>query len=544
MKKIETLLLFAAILLQLKAVGNNTATYKSNIKKNIYEYINKLNSNDTLIINEQKIISSQLIKQMYLNANYKALWRVAQNRKDIIKIFENAYYEGLNPNDYSINYIKQYHKKRNSKIFIKSEDIAKADIIITNALINYINHMVFGKVNPLEINKAWNFDKRTLPDSLAVNLLNKLKNKNVKDIALEVRSKLPLYKKLKFWFSIYDEIQKGYDTITEINYTGTTLKLGDNNAVIAKVKKRLAKNNRNLNIAYNSNFDESLHTKLKEFQMQNSLVVDGIIGKETIKMLNTTVEDKINILRVNMERCRWLNNNFPNNFIMVNIADFNLYLIKNKKLIYNTKVVVGKKYHKTPSFTEKIKYVVFNPTWFVPNSIATNEILPKVQKQPEYLKRTNISLLFNDTIIDPFNVDFNLYSKDNFPFSFRQKQGVNNALGLVKFIFPNNYNVYLHDTPAKKYFNETNRAFSHGCVRVQNALTLAQHVLNNKNYTKNKIDNIISTKEITKVFLDKPLQVMIMYWTCYDKYKSGKIYFYKDVYGRDELVLQKLGFAD
>jgi len=211
-----------------------------------------------------------------------------------------------------------------------------------------------------------------------------------------------------------------------------------------------------------------------------------------------------------MERCRWLNNDLPEEFILVNIADFQLYLFRNRIIDYNCRVVVGKEYHETPVFTSNIKYVVFNPTWTVPYSIASKETLPKLKRDPQYLQDRNMTLLRGNKVVDPSTVDFNQYSRSNFPFTIRQEPGPNNALGIVKFIFPNIHNVYLHDTPSKSYFKKGERAYSHGCVRVQNPLVLAEQVLGKQGYDKNKIDSIIKSKKLKNVYLDDQMTVMIM----------------------------------
>jgi len=233
-----------------------------------------------------------------------------------------------------------------------------------------------------------------------------------------------------------------------------------------------------------------------------------------------------------------VNNHVPQKFILVNIADYNLYLFENLEIAYQCRVVVGKQHHETPVFNSDIKYVVFNPTWTVPYSIASKEILPKLKNDPSYLQDRNMTLLKGGNEVDPATVDFNIYSKNKFPFTIRQEPGPNNALGMVKFIFPNKHAVYLHDTPSKSYFEKTDRAFSHGCVRVHNPMVLAELLLADKGYDQEKIASTLKTKELKNVYLTEPMTVMLMYWTCLQE--EGKMYFYKDVYGRDKMILKEL----
>jgi murein L,D-transpeptidase YcbB/YkuD len=246
------------------------------------------------------------------------------------------------------------------------------------------------------------------------------------------------------------------------------------------------------------------------------------------------------MIRVNMERCRWIHNLPPKAFLLVNIADFHLYIFRNGEIDYSSRVVVGKEHHETPVFTSDIQYVVFNPTWTVPYSIATKETLPRLQKDPNYLQNRNMTLLRNGVEVNPSTVDFSQYSINNFPFTIRQEPGIYNALGRMKFIFPNKYSVYLHDTPSKSYFSKSERTFSHGCVRVENPHLLAEQLLADKGYDQIKIKEVLNTEKETVVHLQEPMKVMLMYWTSYEDMSSGKMYFYQDVYNRDEKILDAL----
>jgi len=230
----------------------------------------------------------------------------------------------------------------------------------------------------------------------------------------------------------------------------------------------------------------------------------------------------------------------PREFLLVNIADFHLYIFQDAVIDYTSRVVVGKEHHETPIFTSNIQYVVFNPTWTVPYSIATKETLPRLKRDPDYLSNRNMTLLRNGKEIDPYSIDFSKYSVNNFPFTIRQEPGIYNALGRMKFIFPNKYSVYLHDTPSKSYFEKSERTFSHGCVRVQNPHLLAEQLLGDKGYDQEKIKEVLKTEKETIVHLENKMPVLLMYWTCYENHENGKMYFYKDVYNRDKVILDEL----
>lgn len=512
------------------------AEQQSKVSDFIYKTISQLNRNNTIKLKKQKIVRNSTIINIYKKTAYQPLWNDGQNRADLIHILENAYYDGLNPADYYIDFIKQYHSTSFDKHSIKTK--AKADIIMTNAALKLALHLLQGKLQPSVLYPEWNYKQRPLPDSIAHRFLHRLSTYTLKEEVNLLIPDLPLYHNLRKWFNHFDALQnKATQPLPELN-TGKPLKLGDTSAMLIAVKKQLGVLTDEINTEQNGLFNYDLLLRIKEFQTQYGLTVDGIIGAETLEALSMSIEDKLNILRVNMERCRWLKRKQHPQVLVVNIADFNLYYLKNEELFYQSKVVVGKEQQQTPAFEASIKYLVLNPTWIIPYSIATEEILPIIQQDSTYLDRNEMFLSIRDSIVDHCSVDFSKYDMDNFPFVITQEAGLKNPLGLVKFIFPNEHAVYLHDTPAKIYFDETDRTFSHGCVRVQNALDLAGLLLEKENYPPQTIDSLLLTKATHRIYLKEPLPVMIMYWTCYEH--NGQLFFRKDVYDRDKQILEAL----
>jgi len=528
------LLLVIFLLSQISLTGQNS------IQESIQKHIDQLEQSKTIILGGEKIIGNPVITGIYKNEDYNPLWEAAKNRNDLISILDDSYFEGLNPKDYHIDFIKQHDEEIEKGATISTENSAIADIVMTDALLTYAHHMIQGKVNPTKLDPNWNYSQRPMPDSVEFRVMHRLQTQSLKEGVKNIRSELPMYNKLQFWFAKYDSVQKADGDIEQIQYPGAPLRLGDSSEVVGELKRHLSNYANTLSLTHDDVFDEELEVTIKEFQSQNGLDDDGIAGKKTFEMLNMSISVRMDILRVNMERCRWLNNDLPEEFLLVNIADYHLYLFRNRQIDYDCRVVVGKEHHETPVFTSDIKYLVFNPTWTVPYSIASKEILPKLKRDPQYLQDRNMTLLRGDKVIDPSTIDFTQYSRGNFPFTIRQEPGPNNALGIVKFIFPNKYAVYLHDTPSKSYFGKSERAFSHGCVRVQNPLVLAEQLLGKQGYDRNKIDSILKTKKLKNVYLEEPMPVMIMYWTCYEDREEGKMYFYGDIYGRDKKILSEL----
>jgi murein L,D-transpeptidase YcbB/YkuD len=484
-------------------------------------------------------VSEELIK-VYNDVDHKRLWSEEKNRQDLINIIKGSYFDGLNPEDYHLEAIEQLYLERGEDLESEAKRLAKIDVLMTDAIMLYAFHMIQGKVNPESLDPNWNYSKRDIPEEIELKLISRLEEQSLGDSVKTLRPALPMYERYRKWFAHYDSLKKNDGKIPQLEYPGEPLKLGDSSELVSELKKHL----KNFDISGVSDddgyFDEDLEATLLDFQTHFGLTADGVAGESTFEALNTSIHDRMNMIRVNMERCRWIYNVPPSEFLLVNIADFHLYIFRDGVIDYTSRVVVGKEHHETPIFTSNIQYVVFNPTWTIPYSIATKETLPRLKRDPDYLSNRNMTLLRNGREVDPYSVDFSQYSVNNFPFTIRQEPGIYNALGRMKFIFPNNYSVYLHDTPSKSYFEKTERTFSHGCVRVQNPHLLAEQLLGNKGYDQEKIKEVLNTEKETIVHLQDKMPVLLMYWTCYDDENADKMYFYKDVYDRDRVILEEL----
>lgn len=258
---------------------------------------------------------------------------------------------------------------------------------------------------------------------------------------------------------------------------------------------------------------------LKSFQARMGLVADGVIGAKTLQELLRPATDRIHTISMNLERWRWLphalDDSFWDTFLMVNTAGFELVFVRERRLIDRMPVIVGTRYNRTPTFSASVEAVEFNPFWNVPNSIASNELWPKERRAPGSLERQNIRVLSGGRL--------------------RQDPGPGNALGLIKFVLPNQFNVYLHDTPTKHLFTLDTRAFSHGCIRVSRPVDLALEVLNSEEstWTRDKINLLISEGKNRKVHLPKEIPIHIVYRTAWVE-NDGKIHFRPDIYGKDQ----------
>lgn len=295
------------------------------------------------------------------------------------------------------------------------------------------------------------------------------------------------------------------------------LKPGDSSFVIAKIKRRLYKLEDFQGDTSNYKYDSKLTTAIKSFQDRHGLKNNGMLDKETYAELNVPLKNRIKQILVNMERSRWLPVSLTMDYLAVNIPEFRLHVYHADSLLWSCNVVVGQAIHQTTLFYGEIKYIVFSPYWNVPSSIVLNEIMPGIKKDPNYIGKHDMEVIGN---------------QNGLPI-VRQKPGPTNSLGLVKFMFPNNYNIYLHDTPSKSLFGKTSRAFSHGCIRIVEPVKLANFLLKNSpEWDAVKIDKAMHTGKEDYVTLNSPVPVFIAYFTAFTD-RNNHLNFRKDIYNLD-----------
>jgi murein L,D-transpeptidase YcbB/YkuD len=277
------------------------------------------------------------------------------------------------------------------------------------------------------------------------------------------------------------------------------------------------------------------------FQLRNGLTADGVVGKATIEAMNIPVEDRIATIEANLERWRWLSDDLGERYIEVNIANFELQVIEKDDMVFRTEVIVGRTLRETPVFSSTMTYLVLNPDWTVPPTILNDDIIPSVINNPDYLAEKNLKILRMDgTEVDPSTIDWINMVQAGFPYRIHQEPGPTNALGRVKFMFPNQYSVYIHDTPDQNLFGRTDRSFSSGCIRVNNPLDLAACIMKDSTaWTPEQIKNVIDQGEERTVNLAKSIPVHIVYLTAWAS-DDGLVYFRKDIYDRDQPLLAAL----
>jgi murein L,D-transpeptidase YcbB/YkuD len=514
-----------------------------NTRKLIKEKLDAIAINKDFKIGGEKIHSIEYISNLYAQNDYLPFWTDIASVDDAIKGIIGSVEDGLLPQDYHLeaililrNDLEQDEGSRKEN----RETNAELDILLTDGVIFYADHLLYGKIDPVALVPTWNFDFSPIPDLNPSTFADYINKHEVSSRFDDLRPKIPVYDSLMSILARYRAIAAagGWETILP----GGKIEPGDIDSRIPAIRKRLLITGELSETDSTSSnlYDKKLEDDVKAFQAAHALDADGIIGAGTFRELSIPVGKRIESIRVNLERIRWFSGNLPASYIIVNIAAFTLVMVKDNQVVLYTQVVVGKPMNKTPIFRDKMRYIDFNPTWTQPTSIVKNETVPKLKKDSAYLEKNHMVLLDSKgNIVPTSKLDFKNLSASRFPYLVRQEPGPWNALGEIKFMFPNKYDIYLHDTPSKSLFSRASRAYSHGCIRVYKPKELAVKLLEGTEYDFKKIDKVIATHETTRVLLKEPLDILLMYWTC-GLDRNGKLFFVPDIYERDQDVLKDL----
>lgn len=464
----------------------------------------------------------------YEDNDFEPIWTNRELREDLFKNIENIEEEGL--------FFEDYHgpklQKLLSTIDSNSEDENNLlEILLTDAFLRLSNDLATGKLDPTKIYDIWG---SPLNEADSKELLKKaISNEDISASLESVKPDHIVYKGLK---RALRELKKSnWDKeVTTIIPEGKLVRPGDSDERIRSVARRLSELGYfqgNLD-SVSSTYGEEIQTGVKEFQKDHDLQIDALLGNTTISNLNLTKKDRLHQILVNLERWRWYPRDLGEHYIIVNIPNYELSVVKDGDTIRSHKIMVGKKVRKTPVFTDDIEYIIYNPTWTIPPTIKKNDVIPGASRNIGYLKKKNIKIYdSNGNIVDPSTVNWS--SSKARSYTYRQPAGPSNPLGLVKIIYPNQYMIYLHDTPSKALFENNARAQSSGCVRVQDALGLAEYLLSDQpKYDSNKIQEILASGKTTEIPVTSKVKVHHFYWTAYQKKDITK--FIDDIYGLDK----------
>jgi L,D-transpeptidase YcbB len=490
-------------------------------------------------IHGERIALPEQVQEFYARRGFRSAWTNPRNAEQLHRALAESYAEGLDPKDYHLPALDELSGPT-AKAVATDAMRAQYDVLLTEALLRLAYHLSFGKVDPQTFDAQWNYGRtlasmdvtRAVEDALAT-----------EDIYQRVEALKPthsLYTGLRRELSRY---RAAAETPQATIAAGPKLRPGDSDARVPLLRARLiASGDLDQSATSDSlDYDGALETAMRSFQERMGLAADGVVGGDTLAELNVPVVDRIRQLRVNLDRGRVLLQDLPDEFVVVNIAAFTVYLVRGQQIVWQGRAQVGKPYRRTPIFRSEISYVVLNPTWTVPPGIIEQDILPAAQRDPATITRKGLRVLdAQGQEVDPASVDWSRYRSGHIPYTLRQDPGPANALGRVKLMFPNPYQVYLHDTPSQDLFERSDRAFSSGCVRVERALELTELVLDDpEHWSAASITSTVEQGALRNVTLKRRIPVLLTYWTAWVD-AQGRTNFRRDLYGQDAHWAQAL----
>jgi L,D-transpeptidase YcbB len=560
----------------------NPAEYKASFR----EFVMEMDSAAFPMFNY-----ADTLRQFYAGRNYEPLFIKSFEELDFIhsllNILEHADEHGLNPARYNVEEIVNSFGKALNDSLNKYNHLSKTEILAADAVINYAYHLRYGVVNPKKV--FLNSYFLPVADSTSRKILEPLEQDDIFSYLESIQPRHEKYVKLQSALKVFNKykdqvwtpfqlttkkIEPGYRDSSLIIIADRLITLGILDTAVTRINDF-------------SHYDSVFVNAVKKFQGMHGLNDDGVIGKTTAERLNTTPAEYINKIKLSLERFRWIDYSDKPEYILVNIPDFNLYVMKDGEEQFESRVCTGRKrsiYYEsryeafkksknwwtrpedweTPVMYGEISYMVLNPTWTVPENIIREEIVAGMRGDSLYLQKKNFKVFKNGEQIAAAHVEMEEFQKSKIPYTIVQGPGYANALGKIKFMFNNPFGIYLHDTPTRSAFSLDNRAVSHGCVRVEKPLALSEFLLAhqskwNIDYLKVEVGSRVDNKEViseywqkrtelregssygqtTDVKLEKKVPLYIDYYTAWVD-KEGKINFRSDVYGKDAKLLEAM----
>lgn len=526
-----------------RAIDPVAANTGGTISQAIRSQIENMHDAGAKALTVRALSLTQAVTQFYEARDFTPAWSDATRVEQLFTELENLRSDGLEPEDYHLAQLRaQFDRLPPLSQDSPPADTAVAkqyadfDLLATNAYLRSLAHLFRGKIKPGALSTQWNFGLHDIASDEAIKIVNEgIEKNNIAEVYRRARPQHPFYARAQIALARLRAIaaQGGWPQINNRK----ALKPGDRGPQVIALRKRFFPATANTADPEDDFYDEALAEAVRKFQREQYLDDDGVIGPGTRAALNVPIQQRIDQVRVNLERARWIMHELQGDFVLIDVAGYKIYFYKNGQQVWRSNVQVGKPYRSTPIFKSKITYVTFNPTWTVPPTILQKDILPKVRRDIGYLAKNKIRVLdSNGREVDPNKVDWNKPGN----ITLRQDAGDDAALGQVAIRFPNDYAVYLHDTPHRELFVTSQRAFSSGCIRVERPLELVERLFDNpEKWSRAAIDQMIATGETRNINLPKQVPILIAYWTI-DVFQDGDIGFKPDIYDRDASVLKAL----
>jgi len=501
----------------------------------------------------EPIHSGKELVGFYGRRGYQPIWVSKSGPSDaareLIAALGKAEKHGLSSHDYHYPCLWEWLKafSSNSATLPIDKELAGMELLLSDGFITFGSHLSTGKVDPVTISPTW---------------VTKKKKTEVFDYLLDIQRPQDVRAAFEAlapschgYLSAMNEVRRLREIIARGGWPvippGKTLRKGDRSPRVALLRKRFFLEGDLLNAGDAEDrallFDRNLEKAVTQFQNRRGLAPDGAFGRNTLAAINRSPEDLLRTVVVNMERWRWLPRDLGRRRIVINVAAFTLEAFWEGYPMLEMPVIVGEAYTMTPVFSKNMAYLVINPYWNVPPGILERKILPEIKKNPNYLTANHYELVagWKDTatLLNPATVKWSRVHAGNFPGRLRQKPGPWNALGRIKFIFPNQFDVYLHDTPQRHLFKRRIRAFSSGCIRVQDPVDLALYVLeNDPSWNRTRLEETIAGGKTTVIPVKDTVTVHLFYWTFWAD-EEGKAHYAEDIYGRDRGLWEALHSA-
>ena len=485
--------------------------------------------------------------QFYVQRDYQAGWLNADGHPSpaveaLLKSVGEADQEGLRSADYRPADLRKRLKTLQQEGSAAGDSArAEFDLLLTDAYLSYGSHLLAGRFPPRKVDPEWAIKPRTR--DLAAVLQEALGSNAVGESLRALKPQGKGYVQLREVLHSYRGVaaKGGWPTVA----AGPNLALGSQGQRVQDLRIRLQASGDLNSGASGKNalalFDRPVVDAVRRFQKRHGLVESGVVNAATLAALNVPVSERIRQVELNLERWRWLPDDFGARYILVNIPSFKMNVFEDGKPVIESNVVVGRQERQTPTFSANMAYLVLSPKWNVPRSIAVKDKLPLLKRSPYALARQNIRVFNNaGQEINPGAVNWQAVSANSFNYQLRQDAGPRNALGGIKFMFPNPYNVYLHDTPSRELFSRNQRTFSSGCIRISNPVELAEYLLKfDPKWTRDAIKTASTSGKQRVVNLQQTMPVYLLYWTAWVD-EDGLAHFRDDIYQRDKPMLRAL----
>ena len=489
------------------------------------------------VVRGSRLRRGEAVSHFFQARGFQPAWTAPAAAGEILAAVRGIAADGLNPSDYHPDRIQALLASPSRT----ADEEADLQLLLTDAVAALVDEVRFGKVRPVTLDRRWNVDPREGSPPLETELAAIAASPSLTD-AIDVRKPDHfIYRGLKEALAGMRALadRGGWPTIP----AGPGLKSGAHDPRVQLVRRRLMATGELAATASPDGdvYDVELEAAVKHFQRDHRLTEDGAIGRATLEAMNVSARARADQVRVNMERARWVLGGLRDTFLLVNLPAFKVYYIRERQNIWETRSQIGREARQTPSFRADMTYLVFNPDWTVPPTILAKDVLAGMKKGENTIARKGLTILDRDgRRVDPASIDWQTATAKGFPYTLRQPPGPDNALGRVKFIFPNEHSIFLHDTPSRELFTPDQRTFSSGCIRIEHPLQLAEKLLEGQDdWNPGRTQQAVDSGKSQTVVLREPLPVLIVYWTV-SVGASGEPCYAKDVYNLDARLLKAL----